>query len=394
MSASSKGGLRVGIVTDGAEERTVDGETRIANGGVGVYIYQLVHHLLEAGSNDQFFLIRFGRGQLDIYRHPGANPVFLSAVPPKTLRMAGFAYARLVRHLRLDLLHFPNQFGGPLLPRYVRRVATLHDLTPLLFPAMHPRTRVWGYKLMARICLRRSDRVIVVSDATRRDLISSGLVDARAVITVPNGVAAGFSPGTSDPSFLAQQNLSRPYVLTVGVLEPRKNHVLLLKALQTLIRQGHDLDLIIIGRRGWRWSNPLELAEFESLRSRVRILTDVSEDAIRVYYRHAAIFAYPSLYEGFGLPILEAMACGTPVVCSATSSLPEVGGDAALYADPHNATEFAQQLERLLCDSALKRTMIARGVERAAQFSWRRTALRTLEVYRSVQAANQSTFGE
>jgi glycosyltransferase involved in cell wall biosynthesis len=173
-------------------------------------------------------------------------------------------------------------------------------------------------------------------------------------------------------------------MLTVGVLEPRKNQTLLFEVLRQLRQAGHEIDLVIIGREGWRWSNPLGRPENSDLRPWVRILEDVSDEELIEFYGRAAVFTYPSIYEGFGLPVLEAMACGTPVVSSNASSLPEVGGDAVLYADPHDAAGFAGQVMRLLSDADLRQRMVAAGVTRARRFSWRCTAESTLRVYQSV----------
>src|SRR5208337_2092341 len=132
--------------------------------------------------------------------------------------------------------------------------------------------------------------------------------------------------------FAARYQISRPFILTVGVLEPRKNQVMLLDVLRELRKEGHDLELIIIGRPGWRWTNPLTLEKYQDLRPWVRILADIPDPDLIEFYNRAELFVYPSFYEGFGLPILEAMACGTPVIASNASSMPEVGGPAALFA--------------------------------------------------------------
>ena len=386
--------LRIGIVTDGLQERVVDGEARIANGGVGVYIYQLIKHLLAVEDSGEFVLMRYGQGYLDIYRHPRVRAIFFAAGRGMSVRLAcDLDQRRVARELALDIIHYPNQFGGTFLPRSIRRVVTLHDLTPLLFPSMHPRTRVLAYKLAARLALRRADRIMVDSDHTGKDLIAFQPDCANRVVTVYPGVGAAHSPGSGDPSFLVRKGLQRPYILTVGVLEPRKNHALLLTALGQLVASGHDLDLVIIGRQGWHWADPRTRSEFQSLTGRVRILENVADHEMVEYYRHAAVFAYPSWYEGFGLPVLEAMACGTPVVCSNTSSLPEAGGTAALYADPHDAAAFAGQIARVLRDGELRSRMIATGLQRAQQLSWRRTALAVLEVYRSAVSTDCGSIG-
>jgi len=378
-------GLRIGIITDGLMERIAGGEVRIANGGVGVYIYQLIRHLLDADSVNEYYLIRFGRGLLDIYRHPRARNVVLPASKvSRTLGLADFPYAALVRKFGLDLLHYPNQFGGAFLPRHIKRVATLHDLTPLLFPRFHPRRRVLGFRLLARGSLRRCDRIIVYSDNTRRDLLSRAMAARDAIVNIPLGVNPGLRPGLFSEGFTERYGLHRPFILTVGVLEPRKNHIVLFETLRRLRHRGQDASLVVIGREGWRWSSPLARPEYHDLAPSVRILADVPERDLAEFYGRAAVFVYPSLYEGFGLPILEAMACGAPVVCSSSSSLPEVAGDAALYADPRDPEQFADQVSRLLCDPELRRRMVEAGLRRARQFSWQRTAQETIAVYRSV----------
>ncbi len=377
--------LRIGIITDGLQERMVDGEVRIANGGVGVYIYQLIRHLLLIDPVNQYYLIRFGAGLLDIYGDSRGHNVFLRpSRPRRLLGMLDVPYTGLVRDLGLDLVHYPNQFGGAFLPRTVKRVATLHDLTPILFPQLHPRARVLGYRMLARYSLRRCDRVIVYSANTRRDLLSRAMAAQGAIVNIPLGVNPAFKPGIATAAFTRRYQLTRPFILTVGVLEPRKNHVLLFEVLRRLRERGEQLDLVIIGRPGWRWRNPLEQAQFKVVRPWVRIIEDVPDTDLVEFYNRAAVFAYPSLYEGFGLPILEAMACGAPVVSATGSSLPEVGGDAALYADPRDAEGFAAQVARVLRDPALRAQMVAAGLRRVREFSWRRTAEQTLAVYRSV----------
>ncbi len=376
---------RIGIVTDGLEERLVVGEVRIANGGVGVYIYQLIRHLLEIVTKNEYFLIRYSRGLHDIYRHPKAHPVSPRLRGLKTPQIVfDWPYRRLARELRLDVIHFPNQYGGVFLPASIRRVVTLHDLTPLLLPRAHPVLRVMGHLMWARLSLQRCDRIIVPSNSTRDDLIRKGFVRGEKITTLPCGVSRAFRPEVRTHDFMERRRLTRSFILNVGVFEPRKNHVLLLEVLKRLRESGEDVDLVMIGREGWRWVNPLNQPEYGALRPYVHIFQDEPEAALIEFYGRAAVFAYPSLYEGFGLPIVEAMACGTPVVASDTSSLPEIGQGAALYAGPCDAAGFAAQVSRLLRDAELRSRMIVAGVERARHFSWRRTAESTLHVYESV----------
>jgi len=376
---------RIGIVTDGLIERRVGNEIRIANGGVGVYIYQLIRSLLEERTANEYFLIRFGQGQLDIYRHSVAHcvPLPVRAWKPVEI-LLDLPYARLARELHLDLLHFPNQFGGGFLPRAMRRVATLHDLTPILLPRTHPLVRVAAYRMLARLALGKSDRVIVPSHATRKDLVDMKYATDDRVAVIPMGLSDVFKPGVRTSDFTKTYGLERAFILNVGVLEPRKNQSLLFEVLRRIRDAGVDIDLVIVGREGWQWQSPLERAEFEPLRRHVRIFRDVPEAALVEFYGRASVFVFPSIYEGFGLPIIEAMACGAPVVASNNSSLPELGQQAALYANARDAGAFVTLIKRLLDDNELRQGLIAAGKARARQFSWRRTAQLTSELYESV----------
>ena len=375
--------LRIGIITDGLEERVVDGQVQIANGGVGVYIDNLVRHLRRVDPVNDYFLIRHGPGALGIYER--AQPVFLRrSVLARVLIVLDVSYRRSAANLRLDVLHFPNQFGGAFVGPHVKRVVTLHDMTPLLFPHYHPWRRVVAYRLLMHHTLRTVDRVIVDSAHTRADLAASARIPVDKITVVPLAAADHFRPTTPTAAFAGRYDLPARFIFTVGVLEPRKNHGLLVEALRRLQAAGEQIGLVIVGREGWRWKDPLAAPSVAPLRSCVRIFRNVPDDDLVEFYNRAAVFAYPSLYEGFGLPLLEAMACGTPVVASARSSLPEVAGDAALLADPEDVDDFTAQLLRVLRDPALRRRLIDAGRRRARHFSWRQTAERTLAVYEEV----------
>jgi len=385
MSESSIRSLRIGIVTDSLYERVADGEVRIANGGVGVYIYQLVRHLFAANEDQEYFLIRFGRGLLDIYQHPRARNIFLPATKISRARaLLGGPYASAAREHNLDLVHFPNLFGGESLPSWVKQVSTLQDLTPILFPSFHPRHRALAARILTRRALRRSDRIILPSRATARDMVEGRFAPASRCVRIPHGVNPIFRPISTTAEFAARYQTDRPFILTVGVLEPRKNHLILLDVLRELHRLGHYLELIIIGSPGWRWTNPLTIQKYQDLRPWVRILADVPDSDLVEFYNRAELFAYPSFYEGFGLPILEAMACGTPVIASNASSMPEVGGLAALFADPRSSQEFVTQALRILQSKELRQHLIDTGIRHARQFTWQAAAEATLAVYQSV----------
>ncbi|MBI4517424.1 MAG: glycosyltransferase family 4 protein [Deltaproteobacteria bacterium] len=377
--------LRIGIVTDGLEERVTAGAVHIANGGVGVYIYNLVKELRAIDQATEYVLIRHGTGRLDIYDRGRqcAVPV-RSTLAAKVLRALEYAYRRLADELQLDLLHFPNQFGGTFLPRRIKRVVTLHDLTPLLLPHCHPWERRMAYRLFMRRALRRADHVLVDSASTGADLMRLGIVAASNITTVPLGVAEHFRFATPSADLRQRYDLPDRFILSVGVLEPRKNHALLFEALRRLHAAGEQTGLVLVGRDGWRWQDPLANPAVAPLRPWVRIFRDVPDTDLVEFYRHAEVFAFPSLYEGFGLPVVEAMACGTPVVAARAASLPEVVGEAGLLAAPTDAGELAARLLEVLRNRTVRERLVAAGRQRAQQLSWRRTAEHTRAIYEQV----------
>jgi glycosyltransferase involved in cell wall biosynthesis len=228
----------------------------------------------------------------------------------------------------------------------------------------------------ARPAIRRAGALLCISDWTRADLVERFPTAAPKAIAIP--LAASPQPDVDAEAAVARLGLDRPYVLAVGTLEPRKNLGRLIDAwsrLPAAVRESHTLALV--GPTGWEMDEVL--APVRAASDDVRLLGFVSDDDLAALYERCSVFCYPSLYEGFGLPVLEAMQAGAPVVCSNTSSLPEVGGDAVAYVNPLDAAEIAAVLERVLGDPEERRRLSAAGRERAQSFSWDETARLTFE---------------
>jgi glycosyltransferase involved in cell wall biosynthesis len=263
-----------------------------------------------------------------------------------------------------------------------RLVVTVHDLAFEHFPRLFPRRWRWLYRAGLKATVNRADAILTPSQATADDLLSRTSVDPAKVHVIP--LAASLPETGADPlPVLRRLAIDGPYVLFVGTLEPRKNLVLLVRAYRDAAAAGMPHRLVLAGPMGWQ---PAQLeAELAKQGPGTVVRTGpLAGGELDAVYRGAAAFVYPSLYEGFGLPVLEAMARGVPTIASGASSIPEVAGSAACLVDPRSQRELAVAIERVLTDEALAADMRRGGPEQAARFSWDQTALATIAVYRKI----------
>jgi glycosyltransferase involved in cell wall biosynthesis len=270
--------------------------------------------------------------------------------------------------------------------RGVKTVITVHDLIFKLFPEHHKRLNYWFLNSAMPLFVKRADAVIAISEATKHDLIQHYGTPPEKIIVVYEAASANFVPQSPErvAAVRRQYHLPRHYILVVGTIEPRKNYPRLVDAMHQ-IRQDHpDLHLVVVGSKGWMY-DPF-FAHLESIGADqwVHFPGFIPDDDLPAIYGGAFALAMPSIYEGFGLPVLEAMACGIPVISSHAASLPELGGDAALYFDPHQTEAIADTLRRLLSDEDERTARGQRGIQQAGQFSWDRAARETLAVYNAL----------
>ena len=284
-----------------------------------------------------------------------------------------------------DLIHCTTPYGTFMPCRY-KNIITICDVTPLLFPGTHGRMNVLHHRFVLPAILKRADRIITISECSKRDIVKVyGIPEKKISVTLlaaderykadPEG-----SPGAS----LAK--LPRPYILNVGTLEPRKNLDGLIRAFARAKLEGIPHTLVITGARGWGESRLAPLINELGLSASVFFTGFVEDEELPHLYRGADFFVYPSLYEGFGLPVLEAMACGTPVITSDSSSLPEVAGGAALLVDPQSDVEISTAILKLADDPDLRQVMREKGLSRSGRFSWADTSSETLKIYEEVLA--------
>jgi glycosyltransferase involved in cell wall biosynthesis len=309
------------------------------------------------------------------------------------LWLLGYLPLRLAA-LRADVYHGPAAFL-PLFKLGYRTVVTIHDLVSFLFPDTVPRKYSLYMRLMTRAAVRSADRVIAVSRATQIDLERVLRVPPARTVVIHEAVAPEFAvatPPAAVDAVVRRYGLRRPYCLFVGNLEPRKNLGRLVEAFGRVRARGHHPgsppQLVLTGTRAWLYGGIFRRVEAQGLAGDVIFTDYVPAEDLPALYAGAACFVFPSLYEGFGLPVLEAMAAGAPVIASRAGAIPEVAGDAALLVDPVRVEEIAEAIEAVLADRALRDRLVAAGRARARTFSWETVARQTLAVYESVHAGD------
>ncbi len=286
-----------------------------------------------------------------------------------------------------DVLHATNPAAVPPAGPGQRLVVTVHDLAFELYPGMYPRTWRTLYRLGLRAAVRRADAIVTPSRNTAEDLLSRTKVDPDRLHVVP--LAASLEAGAEDPEeSLSRLRIPRPYVLFVGTLEPRKNLVRLVRAYRRVAATGLPHALVLAGPLGWHHQSLHREIALPGP-GEIAMTGGLGEAQLDALFRGADAFVYPSLYEGFGLPVIEAMARGVPTVASNTSSVPEVSGHAALGVNPRSVREIAQAIETVLTDRDLAEKLSLRGRARSERFSWDETARLTLQVYETVTGAKR-----
>jgi glycosyltransferase involved in cell wall biosynthesis len=290
----------------------------------------------------------------------------------------------LVRKHNVDLLFNPINTAPAILEN---QVVSIHDVAFLQAAGWHNGLFAAYYSWLIPLVASRSRGIITGSVFSKTSIIESFNIDPSKVRVIPNGVSPLFRPVEGE---LARQqfNLPEQYVLFVGSLEPRKNLKTLLLAFERLRARPSlkDLGLVLVGCSNGNFSDPDLASAFRQLDGGVTTLGYVPDEALPALYSGALAFAYPSLYEGFGLPVLEAMACGAPVIVANTTSLPEVAGDGGLLLDPEDPDAWADAIAQLYDDEAKQRTMKERSLHRATQFTWERTAAETMRYFRELGA--------
>ena len=355
--------------------------------GIGTYIRNLLRHLARIDSETEYVLLT-APADLDVAATLAPNfRAVLEDSPNYSLREQWHVPWVLHRE-KPDVFHAPHY----VLPQAVpcRSVVTIHDCIHLMFPQYLPNRAAYAYARGSMwTAARKADRILTVSEASKHDILRFFKVAPEKIEVVYNAIDERFwnVPAPEDIERVRERyQLAYRFVLYVGNIKPHKNHVRLIEAFNMLRgRPGFDdVRLLIIGDEISRLPALRRAVHMYKLHKEVRFLGYQPDDTLAILYRIASVFAFPSLYEGFGLPPLEAMACGTPVVTSNVSSLPEVTGGAAVLVDPHDVGSIADGIAQVLDNPGLAAEMRQKGLERARHFSWERSVARTKGVYQEV----------
>ncbi|HSG67851.1 MAG TPA: glycosyltransferase family 1 protein [Bacteroidales bacterium] len=357
--------------------------------GIHHYTRNLVMQINKLDQDGEYVLIRRKRDKLF---DPGRQVII------KNFRFPGYAALRMffiipwkIRQLKADAVIEPAHFGPFNLPRKIKRVTVIHDLTPILFPIYHRFHSQLLQRIFLRSILRRASLVIANSENTRKDIVRHYSGTNAKTISIYLGRDEGISPavgGNESTEDAGKAIHKAKYFLYLGTIEPRKNLNCLLEAYALYKKHDHaDHSLIIAGNKGWKSSSFFAKLQAHPNRRDIELLGYVDRDKLGELYQHATSFIFPSYYEGFGLPVVEAMSCGTPCLLSNSSSLPEVGGDAALYFDPQKPEELAALMLKITEDMDLHETLSKRAMLQAGKFSWEGYAIKFDATLRKICSA-------
>lgn len=356
----------------------VSSEMSFRNAGVSRYVRQLVSGLARIDSSNDYHVFT-SREFEPFVRRPNFHFVATkvgSRRPAHRILWEQVVLPRLLRRYDIGVLHSPVNVMPFFCP--CASVVTVHDLSFLLHPGMHASQRNFYLKSGTAFSVRRCDAVITFSQSVRGEVVKQYGAEAKKITAIPLAPTAA-----TGAAFVPTRG---PYFLCVGTLEPRKNLQLALEAFaRTRDRIPHEL--IVVGARGWRFESLVESVRRLGIDDRTLFTGYVDDASLASLYAHARALIYPSLYEGFGLPPIEAMAHGCPVIVSSAPSLVELTGDAAVQVDPHDVEGMVAALLRVAEDHRWRENLARRSLQRAARFSWERTARETLAVYQSVRGA-------
>lgn len=353
--------------------------------GVGEYAFQLLHRFAKVDRSDLRFVIYLKDNPLPHMPDRHKHWQYRVLRPEKLWTQWRLPLDLYWHHPKPDVFFTPTHYAPRFSP--VPTVMSIMDLSYLYFPELFNKGDLYKLRNWTEYSVKQATKILTISNASRNDIIKEYKVPEADVVTTHLGIK---EPVSLEPhvysmnELKAKYGIADNYFLFVGTLQPRKNIVRLIEAFAKVHKKDHNLQLVIVGRRGWMYEEILEAPEKYGVTDAVKFLENIGDDELPMFYKNAIAYVLPSLYEGFGLPVLEAMQYDCPVITSKISSLPEAGGDAALYVNPKDASDIAEKMEKLLNHEAARKELIAKGREQVKKFSWDKTAKETLAVLEEV----------
>ena len=348
----------------------------------GIYYYtkELINALAKIDKKNEYWIVR-SKSAGDISKNVKELIVPTKKFPGAAAYRLFISIPKILAQKKVDIVVEPRHFGPFNLPKSIKRVTVIHDLSPLRFPEWHQFVSRKLQQLFLPTILKRADYIITNSKFTAKDVINYFPFTASKTKGILLGKETFFQPQLN-PSILEKHQITSPYLLHTGTIEPRKNLLFLIRAFEVLKQEGkHNLQLVLVGKPGWKHKAILEAIADSPFQKDIKLLGYVNREDLPTLYTAAAAFVYPSHFEGFGLPVLEALSCGTPTIAANVSSLPEIIGTAGLLFPPNNQENFLQKINQLLVNESLRSELSDKAVEQAAKFSWEKTAQETLAVF-------------
>ncbi len=367
------------MITIGIDGNEANVEKRV---GVSVYALNLLKYFNKAASQEIQFNIYLKISPMSDL--PKENKYFkYKIINGKFLWSQISLPIYLYSHKNIDVYFSPAHY----LPRFcpVPQVVTIHDLAYLYYPEDFKKKDLWQLKNWTKFSVNKADKIIAVSKTTKKDIVKNYGINEDKVSVIYNGFEKTAKEKTSAVKH-SDMNLAqtaevelKKFILFVGTLQPRKNLETLISAFNKFIQTNKDFKLIIVGKKGWLYESIFEKVENMNLGKKVIFTDHVTDDKLIWYYKNAFCLVLPSLYEGFGIPVLEAMSYDCPVITSLSSSLPEIGGEACLYFDPKSSDDLLEKLKSLRENEKLRNELIIKGKQRVKDFSWEKCGRETLE---------------
>lgn len=361
--------------------------------GISEYVFQLLLQFSTLASSDKKFVIYLKDQPRDDFPKESSYWRYKVVGPKKMWTQVGLPIHLFLNRDKPDIFFSPGHYAPRFSP--VPTVISIMDLAFLHFPEYFTQKDLTQLKSWTSYSVKKAKAIVTISESTKNDIIKLYGIPGQMVRVVYLGIKKTV---TLTPHIYTMQELQTKYginkdfVLFVGTLQPRKNIARLIEAFSELLKEkkyeNSPLQLVIVGKKGWQYDEILASPKKYGVEDRVKFLDFVPDEELVMLYKNALCFAWPSLYEGFGLPILEAMKMGCPVITSNVSSMPEAGGDAALYVDPENVEDITKKLDKLVSSPELRKEMVEKGKKQVQKFSWEKTAKETLAVLEEVAKNN------